>query len=159
MTQAAIRQYDKPMINISFRPYCSVDNQACTSIFDANCPEFFAPNEREKYQKFLECAPEGYEVCEVDGQVLGAFGLFGDGQDAKTLNWILLDPQTHGMGVGSKIMERVIQLGRASKAKKVRIAASQKSAPFFSKFGARTTSTSSDGWGPGMHRVDMVLPL
>ena len=147
------------MINISFRPYCSVDYQACTSIFDANCPEFFAPNEREKYQKFLERAPEGYEVCEVDGQVLGAFGLFGDDQDAKTLNWILLDPQTHGMGVGSKIMERVIQLGRASEAKKVRIAASQISAPFFAKFGARTASTSSDGWGPGMHRVDMVLPL
>ena len=147
------------MISISFRPYCSVDKQACTSIFDANCPEFFAPNEREEYHKFLDCAPEGYEVCEVDGRVLGAFGLFGDGEEAKTLNWILLDPQTHGMGVGSKIMERVIHLGRASEAKKVRIAASHKSAPFFSKFGARTTATSSDGWGPGMHRVDMVLPL
>jgi GNAT superfamily N-acetyltransferase len=147
------------MISISFRPYCSVDKQACTRIFDANCPEFFAPNEREEYHKFLDCAPEGYEVCEVDGRVLGAFGLFGDGEDAKTLNWILLDPQSHGMGVGSKIMERVIHLGRASEAKKVRIAASHKSAPFFSKFGARTTATSSDGWGPGMHRVDMVLPL
>jgi GNAT superfamily N-acetyltransferase len=161
------------MINITFRQYCSVDNQACTSIFDANCPEFFALNEREEYQDFLECASEGYEVCEVDGRVLGAFGLSGDGQEAKTLNWILLDPQTHGIGVGSRIMERVIHLGRTSEAimervihlgrtseaKMVRIAASQKSAPFFAKFGARTASTTTDGWGPGMHRVDMVLPL
>ncbi len=150
---------DKLVINITFRPYCSVDNQACTAIFDANCPEFFALNEREEYQDFLECASEGYEVCEVDGRVLGAFGLSGDGQEAKTLNWILLDPQTHGIGVGSRIMERVIHLGRTSEAKMVRIAASQISAPFFAKFGARTASTTTDGWGPGMHRVDMVLPI
>jgi N-acetylglutamate synthase-like GNAT family acetyltransferase len=147
------------MINITFRPYCSVDNQACASLFDANCPEFFAPNEREEYQEFLETASDGYEVCEVDGQVLGAFGLFGDGQEARTLNWILLDPQTQGMGVGSRIMERVIQLAGTSEAKMVRIAASQKSAPFFAKFGATTASTTTDGWGPEMHRVDMVLPL
>ena len=91
--------------------------------------------------------------------MLGAFGLFADGQDAATLNWILLDPQTHGMGVGSTIMERVIQLGRALEAKTVRIAASHKSAPFFARFGAKTTSTSTDGWGPGMRRVDMLLSL
>ena len=150
---------DKEMKNVTFRPYCGVDKQVCTSIFDAKCPEFFAPNEREEYQDFLECASEGYEVCEVDGRVLGAFGLSGDGQEEKTLNWILLDPQTHGIGVGSRIMERVIHLGRTSEAKMVRIAASQKSAPFFAKFEARTASTTTDGWGPGMHRVDMVLPL
>ena len=129
------------------------------SLFDANCPEFFAPNEREEYQDFLETASDGYEVCEVDGQVLGAFGLFGDGQEARTLNWILLDPQTQGIGVGSRIMERVIHLGRTSEAKLVRIAASHKSAPFFTKFGAMTALTTTDGWGPEMHRVDMVLPL
>jgi predicted GNAT family N-acyltransferase len=147
------------MKNVTFRPYCSSDHRACTSIFDANCPEFFASNEREEYQDFLERASDGYEVCEVDGQVIGAFGLFGDGRKAKILNWILLDAQTHGMGVGSRIMERVIHLAGTSEAKMVRIAASQKSEPFFVKFGARTTSTTTDGWGPGMHRVDMVIPL
>lgn len=129
------------------------------SMFDANCPEFFAPNEREEYRNYLDCTPEGYEVCEIDGRILGAFGLFGDRHDIKTLNWILLDPQTQGLGVGSRIMGRVIELGRALKAKQVNIAASHKSAPFFAKFGAITASTSIDGWGPGMHRVDMVLSL
>ena len=147
------------MRNVTFRPYCSSDNQTCTRIFDANCPEFFAPNEREEYQEFLECASEGYEVCEVDGEVLGAFGLFGDGRKGKTLNWILLDAQSHGMGVGSKIMKRVIHSAGRSEAKRVSIAASQKSEPFFAKFGAISTSTTTDGWGPGMHRIDMVLPL
>ena len=150
---------DPEKTNLTFRPYCSSDINACLAIFDANCPEFFAPNEREEYQQFLDRAPDGYEICEADGQVLGAFGLFDDGPDKRTLNWILLDPQSHGRGVGSSIMERVIQLGRSAETGIVRIAASQKSAPFFARFGAQTTSTIVDGWGPGMHRIDMILSL
>ena len=88
------------MTNITFRPYRNADRQACTSIFDANCPEFFAPNERQEYEEFLEHVSGDYEVCEVDGKVLGAFGLFVDGENMKTLNWILLDPQTQGIGGG-----------------------------------------------------------
>lgn len=147
------------MTDITFRPYCSTDNEACSSIFDANCPGFFAPNERREYEEFLERVPDAYEVCEVNGTVLGAFGLFVDGKNAKKLNWILLDPQTQGSGVGSKIMKRVIQTGRESQTRIVRIAASHKSAPFFAKFGATTTSSIKDGWGPGMDRVDMELRL
>jgi len=146
------------MANITFRPYRDTDHPVCTSIFDANCPEFFAPNERREYEEFLEQVPGDYEVCEVDGKVLGAFGLFGDGE-YKTLNWILLDPQSQGVGVGSIIMERVIQLGRTSRASVVKIAASHKSAPFFARFGASAKSLTRDGWGPGMDRVDMELPL
>jgi len=146
-------------MKIGFRPYCTADNQACIDMFDANCPEFFAPNERDEYERFLEEAPDGYEVCEVDGRILGAFGLLGDDKNNKGLNWILLDPQSQGIGIGSKIMERVIHLGRVSETRVVRISASQKSAPFFARFGATAASTTGDGWGPGMDRVDMVLPL
>jgi len=128
-------------------------------IFDANCPEFFAPNERQEYEEFLEGVSGDYEVCEVDGTVLGAFGLFVDGESVKTLNWILLDPQSQGIGVGSRIMERVIQLSRTSQTKMVKIAASHKSAPFFARFGATTTSSTRNGWGPGMDRVDMELSI
>ena len=116
-------------------------------IFDANCPEYFAPNERHEYEDFLEDVPDDYEVCEADGRVCGAFGLFDDGDSVKALNWILLDPKTQGIGVGSKIMERVEYLGRASETKIVRIAASHKSAPFFARFGAIATSLTRDGWG------------
>jgi len=147
------------MTNITFRPYRDADRQACISIFDANCPEFFALNERQEFEEFLERISGGYEVCEVDGEVLGAFGLFVDSENMKTLNWILLDPQTQGIGVGSMIMERVIQLGRTTQTKVVKIAASHKSAPFFARFGASSTSLTKNGWGPGMDRVDMELPL
>jgi len=145
--------------NITFRPYRASDRQACIDIFDANCPEYFAPNERQDFDEFLDSAPQDYEICERDGRVLGAFGLIAHGVKEKTLNWILLDPQAQGMGVGSEIMHRVIHRSRASDSTTVRIAASHKSAPFFAHFGAATKSTKKGGWGPGMDRVDMELSI
>ena len=128
-------------------------------MFDANCPEFFAPNERQDYESFLQDVPEAYEVCIFDGRLLGAFGLLTNGKNEKRINWILIDTDTQGLGIGSKIMERAIHLARTSNTKTVNIAASQKSAPFFARFGAIVTATTKDGWGSGMDRVDMVLVL
>jgi hypothetical protein len=53
----------------------------------------------------------------------------------------------------------VVDVGRASGSRIVRISASHKSAPFFERFGAEPTSVTEDGWGPGMHRVQMELQL
>jgi GNAT superfamily N-acetyltransferase len=147
------------MSRISFRNYRSADRQACLDIFDANCPAFFAPNERRDYEAFLDAAPAGYEVCESDGRLLGAFGLFEDGRHAQVINWILLAPQAQGAGVGSRIMERLVDRARRSGRKRVRIATSPMAAPFFERFGAVAKSLTSDGWGPGMDRLDMELLL
>jgi GNAT superfamily N-acetyltransferase len=143
----------------SFRPYSSADREACLAIFDENCPTFFAPNERADYMGFLEAVPDRYEVCEVAGRVVAAFGLIDDGRQGVDLNWIWLDPVSQGVGIGSSIMKRVISLGRASQCFLIKIAASHKSAPFFAKFGAIATVHTEDGWGPGMDRVDMELHL
>lgn len=142
-----------------FRSFSKADREACLAIFDANCPAFFAPNERADYESFLDASPDGYEVCEVDGRVVAAFGLMRDDRRGDSLNWIMLAPASKGIGLGSRIMERVIFLGRSSLSPMIRIAASHKSAPFFEKFGATPTAHLKDGWGPGMDRVDMELPL
>ena len=143
----------------SFRPYSSADKKACLTIFDENCPPFFAPKERGDYEEFLDASPVGYEVCEIDGRIVAAFGLIRDDRKAARLNWIMLDPNSKGMGLGSRIMKRVISHGRASHSPLIEIAASHKSAPFFARFGATVTTHTADGWGRGMDRIDMELLL
>ena len=145
--------------NVTFRPYLPTDKLACLGLFDANCPEFFAPNERLDYVSFLDANQLSYELCLVGGQIVGAFGLVGYDLQHKSLNWILLNPRSHGMGIGSGIMGRVSTLARTSGVSLVTIAASHKSAPFFAKFGAVEVAVIDNGWGPGMHRVDMELRL
>ena len=144
---------------VTFRPFLPTDKGACLELFDANCPEFFAPQERTEYENFLEANPDTYELCIGEGSVVGAFGLMGDHTDDRKLNWILLDPASQGLGIGAKIMERVILVAGEAGVRIVTIAASHKSAPFFAKFGSHEVAVTADGWGPGMHRVDMELPL
>jgi GNAT superfamily N-acetyltransferase len=144
---------------ISFRPYSRSDQDTCLGLFDANCPEFFAPNERADYRDFLQAGPSGYELCLVAGSIAGAFGLTGDSDSRRRLNWIMLNPRYHGQGAGRAIMERVVARAAGKGIRTVDIAASQKSAPFFGKFGAVTLKVIENGWGRGMHRVDMELPV
>jgi GNAT superfamily N-acetyltransferase len=138
-----------------FRAYEIGDRSACLELFDENCPAFFAPNERNDYARFLGKNPENYVVCLQADRIVGGYGVDPVDTASSALHWILLSPSAHGHGLGSLIMSRVIgelsRLGHST----LHISASHKSAPFFARFGAVELSTIRDGWGPGMHRVEM----
>jgi GNAT superfamily N-acetyltransferase len=144
---------------LTFRPYARADRAICLHLFDLNSPKSFAPNERRDYEAFLDEVPGGYELCIADGKPAGAFGLTGDETTCRRLNWILIDPGAQGMGIGSAMMRRALAQAGGLGLKQLVIAASHLSAPFFVKFGAVVVSETEDGWGPGMHRWDMELPL
>lgn len=146
-------------ISISFRFYTPEDREACLAIFDDNCPEFFALNERVDYAQFLDSVPTEYEVCILDGVIVGAFGLVGKEQEWRELNWILISPKVQGLGIGSIIVKRVVSIGKAAKLMGLKIAASHLSAPFFAKHGATHIREVENGWGIGMHRIDMELKI
>ena len=147
------------MSDVVFRDFQHGDQDSCLAIFDANCPEFFAPNEREDYVSFLESNPRGYEVTVSNGALVAAFGVLSEGDGAQRLNWILLQPDAQGLGLGTAIMARSTLTARVRGAETLHIAASHKSAPFFERFGAQRLVFTEHGWGPDMHRVDMALRL
>jgi len=128
------------------------------ALFDANCPQFFAPNERDDYLSFLKSQPIGYQVCLSNDEVVGAFGLLKHNQEY-AINWIMLSPKTQGSGIGKQVMEHVITTAVAKSIDKISIAASHLSAPFFATFGAITVHEIEHGWGKDMHRIDMVLNI
>ncbi len=147
-------------LRCQFARYASDRREACLALFDANCPEFFAPNERVDYGAFLDRVDAAYDVCLVDGAVVGAFGVIDEGAPRRCrLNWILIHPSRQGAGIGRSIMDETVLRARALGAAFVDIAASHRSASFFERFGARALGRTEDGWGPGMHRVDMELAL
>ena len=145
--------------NITFRLFTGAEKLACLALFDVNCPQFFTPNERVDYAEFLDASPFSYELCAVNGEVVGAFGLSENGLQQSSLKWVLLNPNFQGMGIGSAIMNRISAVVHQAGARLVKIAASHKSAPFFVNFGAIEIAAMKNGWGPGMHRIDMELHL
>ncbi len=142
----------------TFRPYQAGDRAACFRIFDDNCPEFFAPNERADLVAFLATPPAGYEVALLGDDVVAAFGVLRE-DGAPTLRWIMIGREAQGHGLGRLIMARAVATVRAAGETQLRIATSHKSDGFFTKLGATEVRRTPDGWGPGLHRVDMVLSL
>ncbi len=140
-----------------FRAFTGTDTTACLALFDANCPEYFAPNERADYRAFLDAMPDGYEVCELDSAIVGAYGVHAIDVDDAALHWILLAPDAQGYGLGAAIMSRALRTLEQRGHRTLHISASHKSAPFFARFGAVEDARISDGWGPDMHRVEMRI--
>ena len=146
-------------MTIAVRGYAARDSAACRALFDRNCPAYFAPNERADFADYLAMSGHNYRVCERDGAVMAAFGVVMHAPGRARLNWIMVDPEAHGGGIGAAILAEAREQARRAGAEAIDIAASHLSAPFFARFGAQQTRHVEHGWGPDMHRVDMVLEL
>lgn len=144
----------------SFTPYQASHFDNCLALFDANCPDFFAPNERADYAEFLEKAPDGYFVSTVNNEIAGAFGLIDENiSRRRRLNWIMINPNQQGNGLGRAIMNYVIDQAKVTNTSIIDIAASHLSAAFFERFGGQCVLYTEHGWGSDMHRLDMELKL
>ena len=140
--------------------YSSEHYDACLALFDANCPEFFAPNERSEYAEFLRRVNGEYLVCLNGANVLAAFGVVDENiAHRRRLNWIMVSPEHHGVGMGTIIMQQTEQLVRKARASIIDISASHKSAAFFARFGAKKIKHIENGWGPKIHRIEMEWSL
>lgn len=146
-------------MTISFKTYEARDKNACLSLFDANCPEYFAPNERAEYEEFLDDIPTDYLLCVTDDQIVGVFGIFPKQAGECHLNWIMLSPNAQGMGIGTKIMDKAFKQAKYLDAHIIHIATSQVAYKFFEKFGAATVKKTKNGWGPDMDKIEMELRL
>lgn len=134
------------MTDISFRFYCADDREACLALFDENCPEYFAPNERADYAEFLDMQPCEYQVCLKADVIVGAFGLMGAATDWRDLNWILISPNSHGLGLGTQFIRRVVQQAKSAGLTGITIATSHLAEPFFAKHGASRIREIKHGW-------------
>jgi len=133
---------------------------ACLQIFNENCPQYFAENEREDYIGFLEGNPSDYFIGISGDYVASAFGVVSTSDISRVrLSWILVSPRFKGSGVGNKMMNYSKEAAINKGASVIDIAASHLSAPFFAKFGAEELNKIPNGWGIGMHRVDMEIKL
>lgn len=143
----------------------------CLHLFDENCPTFFAINERQDYLKFLDSNPSQYYLVKLrkakqEGGIVSGFGLMFEHNIADRnssrrgrLSWMLVMREAHRMSIGSSMMEYGIKTAKEQSLVAIDIAASHLSAPFFSRFGACTLCKIPNGWGEGMHKVDMEIVL
>lgn len=142
-----------------FRPYISSGYTDCLALFELNCPEFFAEEEREDYKNFLKSNSSQYFQGFIKSNFVCCFGITDHADDACSISWIIVHPSYQKHGCGTAMMSYFLQAAAAMGKRKTLIATSQHAGRFFEKFGAVAKQTIEDGWGKEMHRVDMELAI
>ena len=146
-------------MKITFSPYEPTWFDACQALFESNCPAFFASEERQDYEDFLLSQRRHYFVGLNHGRVVCAFGYGAGTDDAPSLHWIMVDPSHKGRGLGNAMMQQYIGFLVQNRRSRGAIATSQHAESFFLRYGANRLAFAENGWGAGMHRIDMTLPI
>jgi len=145
------------------RPYQPGDRAACLRLFDANTPRFFLPEERRDFEGWLdgEEGPAEYLVIEEGGQVVACGGLWFSPDPARPAGfaWGMVHPNRQRQGLGRTLALARLDRLRALGVPHAALDTSQHTAPFYARLGFREVKRTPDGYGPGLHRVDMVADL
>lgn len=140
-------------MEFTIRHYEASDKQDVLAIFDANCPTFFAREERQYLESYLENEIEIYAVIEVAGKIVGSGGVNTESaEDGKkgVISWGMIHPDFHGMKLGSKLLEwRIDQLKSIPAVTTIIVRTSQLVAAFYAKNGFVLKHVEADFWAPG----------
>lgn len=151
---------------MNIRDYTTADHLACLNAFKSNVPLYFTVEEVSDFDAFLtnyetqhenEMESTHYYVIEKDNQIIGCGG-FGDRyrDGIITLTWGLIHCDFHKQGFGAMLLDyRLSEIKKVAPNNTVFIDTTQHSAPFFEKFGFKTTKITDNFYSEGLHRYDM----
>jgi GNAT superfamily N-acetyltransferase len=148
----------QPM-TLAFRLYDPSQIETCLNLFDSNCPAFFATEERRDYFDFLAAPPLNYFLGLDGNNVVCAFGYSATSDEYPSLNWIMVIPAYQSRGAGGAMMGQYIDYLVKNQKQFGSISTSQHAEPYFQRYGAVRIGYEEHGWGEGMHRVEMRLPV
>ena len=142
---------------LQFKDYSMESFNDCIELFDLNCPEFFAPIEKNDYIEFLNQTKEGYVTIHHDSILIGAYGVHKTSSESASQSWTLIHPKYQNQGIGRLIMERVFSYLESNQLDNLFLSTSQQTEAFFLKFGAIRIDYIENGWDEGLHRIEMKI--
>lgn len=145
------------MLIIKYTPVFRAD---CIEVFKSNLPKFFAPDELQLFETFLDHDTEdNYYVVEDDGHLLGCGGIFLDKKtDEAGLSWGMVHARHHLKGIGKLFTQyRIDLLKKLYPAKIYKIDTSQHTAAFYEKNGFNIVCIIPDGFGKGIDKYTMKM--
>jgi ribosomal-protein-alanine N-acetyltransferase len=161
------------------QPYQPKDKFACIRIFDSNCPKYFAPGELDLFIEWLEnqggsglttyqsptyrnASHDAYYVLNhPEHGIIGCGGFYIKDKPAEArLAWGMVHADHQGKGHGSELYRyRLAAIRSRWPQHHVTLGTSQHTYPFYEKMGMKVITSFRNGYGPGIDRYDMVLPL
>ncbi len=153
---------------MNIRRYQKEDHVACMEIMKSNTPKFFAMDEVTLFKEWLVAQEKGtlaysvsekeyYFVLEDNNNILGCAGyLLVDNTNEIYLSWGMVDHRFQKLGYGKKLLEyRIKSISQNFPDKKITLATTQNIAPFFEKYGFKTTNIKPKFYSESLDRYEM----
>lgn len=145
-------------LNVKIRAYRTKDKEELIKLLQENVPAYFAENEVEDYENYLEEDIQKYYVAEVDGQIVGAGGInFKRDNRIGKISWDFVRPDFQSKGIGSALLRhRLNLLDEMKSIESVVVRTSQLAFKFYEKNGFVLKQVHKDYWAPGYDMYKMV---
>ncbi len=151
------------------RTYQPQDHTACDELFQGNTPRYFDPSELPDFELWLRGQDEGklayqqtgeefYYVVELENKIVacGGFYIPKEGFQA-SMTWGMVAHDRHRQGIGKALLlHRIKEIETRYPQYAIVLDTTEFSCPFFEKQGFRITKITSDFYGKGMDRYDMI---
>lgn len=141
------------------RPYQTNDKEQVLEILRLNTPKYFAFEEEQELEKYLEVLLEDYFVFEENGEVVGSGGInyFYDQQNAR-ISWDLIHPDFQEKGIGTQLLRfRIKHIRKKQSIKQIVVRTSQLVFKFYEKAGFQLERIEKDFWAKGIDMYYMTL--
>jgi N-acetylglutamate synthase-like GNAT family acetyltransferase len=139
------------------RNYHPDDKATLLLVFDLNCPQYFAPEERSDLQTYLDTESEDYFVVECDNKVVDCGGInIQKDKNKGVLSWDIIHPDYQKRGIGKALVAfRVERLKKTHLVEEIGVRTSQFTDQFYAKCGFELQEVVKDYWSPGYDLYDM----
>ena len=147
---------------ITIRNYSVKDKNKVVELLRLNIPTYFAPEEEQDFNHYLENEIDLYYVLEFDEKIVGSGGI-NFKQDPATgyISWDILHPDFQGQGLGTLMLDyRIEKLKKTKKVSKIIVRTTQLVYKFYEKAGFKLVEEVKDYWAEGfdLHEMEYVKP-
>ncbi|MEQ8245678.1 GNAT family N-acetyltransferase [Fulvivirga sp.] len=144
---------------MKIRPYSPDDKQILVELLKLNIPDYFAPEELNDFEEYLENHLEYYYVVEDSYHIVGAGGInTTDRADTVRISWDFFHPESQGHGFGSELLNyRIETIKKMNTVKVIEVRTSQLAYKFYQKSGFELMEIKKDFWAAGFDLYQMRL--
>ena len=142
-------------------PYDSKYFENCIEIIQSNTLKYIDQSEHSDYRDYLLRDDKTYFVLFNDFNLVacGGYGL-NKSQTKAGLSWGLVNSKYHNQGYGSELLNyRIEHIKNNFSGVDIYLDTSQKTYKFFEKFGFVVKKITTNGYGVGLDRYDMILKV
>ena len=142
---------------ITIREYQSKDKNEVINLIRLNTPEYFAIDEEEDLNKYLETKIELYYVLLYDQKIVGCGGInFADNSTIGKISWDIFHPDYQRKSLGTKLLKhRIGILNSIEGIQKITVRTSQVAYKFYEKQGFELIEIKKDYWAEGFDMYNM----